>query len=117
MHEFAMCEDIIKAINKNLENHNNIQKVITVNLVIGQLHNVIEDNMQFGFEVLSKGSPLEGSKLVIEFVDILARCNECKEESIITDSFFYCNNCGSGNIEIMKGRELYIKDVEVEENE
>jgi hydrogenase nickel incorporation protein HypA/HybF len=53
----------------------------------------------------------------IEQREILIRCFKCKGQSALEDAYYYvCPGCGSNEVEIIQGRELYLDYYEGEEN-
>lgn len=82
--------------------------VRVVHLRIGEMAGVGEDALRFAFEVMSKGTAAEGSALEIEKVPLRARCAACGAHSNPADFVFRCPACGSGDIEILAGREMEV---------
>jgi Zn finger protein HypA/HybF involved in hydrogenase expression len=42
------------------------------------------------------------------------KCKNCKDEIMINDNSFCCSNCGSVELDIIQGKELFIKSIEGE---
>ncbi len=82
--------------------------VRTVHLRIGEMAGVNEEALRFAFEVMSKGTAAEGSKLEIEKVPLRARCGACGADSNPADFVFRCPACGSGDVMILAGREMEV---------
>jgi hydrogenase nickel incorporation protein HypA/HybF len=82
--------------------------VRVVHLRIGEMAGVNEDALRFAFEVMAKGTAAEGAELGIEKVPLRARCASCGAHSIPADFVFRCPACGSGDIEILAGREMEV---------
>jgi hydrogenase nickel incorporation protein HypA/HybF len=118
MHEFSLCQNIIEIVTDEFKKLNpQPRRIIKVNLVIGKLHGVVKENMHFAYEVLAKDTAAQGSQLEIDEIPIKAKCRMCNWQGAITNSVFLCANCASGNLDIEEGKEFYIKDLEVEEDE
>ena len=90
-------------------------RVARVNLKIGKLAAVVPDSLRFCFDVAIKDTALEGSKLAIEEMPVVARCKDCNAQWTIDEPVFICNTCESGSLEILSGRELDIESIEVVE--
>ena len=84
-----------------------------VNLKVGKLAAVVSDSLRFCFEIAAKETPLEGAELNIEEIPVLARCKTCDAEWTIEGPAFNCEQCDSGQIEILSGRELNIESIEI----
>jgi len=111
MHELSLIEGIIDIILAELPKHN-ISKVESISLRIGEMRQVVPDALHFGFECMSKNTPLEDAELRIENIPIKGKCPQCKHEFILNNWFGNCPKCQSTNIEIISGKELEIAEFE-----
>jgi len=59
---------------------------------------------------------LKNALLDIEKIPITTKCKDCNfEKNISMDNiYFTCKNCNSNNVEILKGKELYIEFIEID---
>jgi hydrogenase nickel incorporation protein HypA/HybF len=114
MHEAAIAENIIRSMEEALLERPVEGRIARVILQVGKLRGVVAENLQFLFEVLARGSRLEGAGLAVEFVPIVARCRSCGKEFQIEDLLFFCPICRSAQIEIVSGNELQVTGLEVE---
>lgn len=114
MHEAVIAQTIIENIEARIEEGQIVGRVRSICLTIGKLTSVIPDNLRFMFRVLSKGSILEGVGLKIEQVPIQAKCLSCGAHFEIEDLCFSCKKCNSPDVDVISGRELLVKSVEVE---
>jgi hydrogenase nickel incorporation protein HypA/HybF len=95
----------------------NIKKVNKLKLVIGKLSMVMPDSLEFCFQALSQDEFFRDAVMEIEQREILIRCFKCKGQSALEDAYYYvCPGCGSNEVEIIQGRELYLDYYEGEEN-
>ena len=108
MHEFAIGEWLVKTVSSELERIEPVPKLLSVRVVVGRLRQVVPDNIEFAYRSLAKGTNLEGSILEIVSVPVLAECRKCRQREEIKDVFFQCSACGSGDLEILGGKELYL---------
>ena len=92
----------------------NVQ-VEKVNLKVGKLAAIVPDSLRFCFDIVTKETPLKGAELVIEEIDVVAKCNDCQTNWTITEPVFSCKKCNSSSIEILSGRELDIDSIEIAE--
>ncbi len=98
------------------------KKVTAVYLVVGKLTFLGLEQVRFAYEVLTKGTILEGSKLVIKEQEGRVKCNNCgyQDEFKYEDDPLYhvpvptlrCPNCGSV-VTITSGKECMIKSVKM----
>lgn len=111
MHELSIVQDIIEIIQAELPRHN-LTKVESISLRIGEMRQVVPDALYFGFECLSKNTPLEGAEVKIENIPIKGRCKNCYHEFILENWLDSCQNCGQNHVEIISGKELEIVEFE-----
>ena len=90
-----------------------IMRVEKINLKIGKLAAVVPDSLRFCFDVAIKDTPLDGAELVIQELPVTARCKDCDIHWTINSPAFTCENCHSGSLEILSGRELDIESIEI----
>jgi hydrogenase nickel incorporation protein HypA/HybF len=87
--------------------------VSLVQVVIGDMHQIVDESFIMAYETLTAGTPFEGSRLVIEKQRVHARCPECGWEGAVNVPFFLCGGCGGGGLEIISGKEMYIREMEI----
>jgi len=98
------------------------KKVTEVHLVIGKLTFLGLEQVRFAYEVLTKGTILEGSKLTIEEQEGTVKCNHCGYEGGFKyedDPLYHvsvptlkCPRCGSV-VNIVAGKECTIKSIKL----
>jgi len=113
MHEMGIAMQIIEIAQASIPEEEGDIAIARVNLKVGKLAAVVADSLRFCFEIAAKETPLEGAELDIEEVPVRARCKECDTEWTIEGPAFNCEKCGSGQIEILSGRELNIESIEI----
>ncbi len=117
MHEMGIALQIVEIATASLPADLGPARVAAVNLKIGKLAAVVPESLRFCFEVAIKDTPLEGAKLAIEEIPVVAKCNDCDAQWTIDSPVFVCKKCQSGSLEILSGRELDIESIEVVEEE
>jgi len=113
MHELGVTENIVSiALAKAGEAQAN--KVVKINLVVGELSGFVPDCIQFYFDSFSKDTIAQGAVLHFESVPAELRCRDCSAVFQPQDTLWACPKCAGRSVEISKGRELYIESLEVE---
>jgi len=112
MHEMSLCEGVIQLIEEQARAQQ-FQQVNTVWLEIGALAGVEIEAMKFGFDVVTKGTLAEKSKLIIVDKPGEAWCMQCAETITIKQRFDSCPQCGSYQLQVTGGEEMRIKELEV----
>lgn len=115
MHELGLITSVVDATKRvALENH--AKKITAINLRIGEMTEVIEDAMQFSFEILAEDEPLlKNCKLNIEFVHPKSECGMCG--AVFEHDRFerVCPKCGNDITTLIDGTNLDIASIEIEE--
>jgi hydrogenase nickel incorporation protein HypA/HybF len=117
MHEMGIALQIVEIATASIPPEAGKVRIEKVNLKIGKLAAVVPDSLRFCFEVVVKDTPLDGATLAIEEVPVVARCKDCDTQWTINSPAFACENCGSGALEIISGRELDIESIEISEED
>ena len=113
MHEMSLCEGILRII-ENQATSQHFNKVKTVWLEVGALAGVEVEALRFGFDVVMKESVAEGARLEIIEVPGEAWCMNCMKNVEVTQRFDGCPECGSYQLQMQRGEELQLKELEVE---
>ena len=105
---------MIEMATEEAERRGGVQ-VSAVHLKLGPLSGVVKEALLFSYDVACEGTPLEGSRLVIEDVPVVVYCPECEEERTL-DSIqkFSCAVCETPTPQILRGQELEIVALEIE---
>ena len=117
MHELPVTKSILDIVIKHAE-ANNVKRIISINLMIGDLSELENEWIQHYFDYLSKDTIAENAKLKIKRIPLVMQCNQCShtvEVKIREIKKIQCPVCGhKKNFSIISGREYYIKDIEVQ---
>ena len=109
MHELSITQSIVEAIVLRM----GTTRISVVRLEIGKLSGVLVDSVRFCFDLVAEGTTVQGARLVIDEPAGGARCRDCAEEFHVEDPIVLCPACGGADAEVLSGRELRIKSVEV----
>jgi len=117
MHEFSICQNIVESVIAELEKHDPVPRLLITRIVIGKLRQLVPEYLQFAYENLAKETIAEGSKLEISQKPVIRKCNACGWQGEMDPTGFGCQECGSANVEVISGRELYLESLEIEEDD
>jgi hydrogenase nickel incorporation protein HypA/HybF len=115
MHELGIAQSLLEIVEQEARPYEGA-RVIRVWLRIGKLSTVVPDALRFAFDAVTRGGMAEGAVLEIEEVPLAIRCRACAETSIVEDPFMICPRCGAADVEMISGRELEIRSMEIEED-
>lgn len=111
MHELGITQNIVAIASEHAKG----ASVKRVTLEIGQLSAIMPDAIRFCFDICSQGTVLEGATLEIVEIPGVGKCRQCGTETFIEQPFGICASCGSVELDIIRGQELTIKEMEVEQ--
>lgn len=121
MHEFSISSEIVRTVLDTAEK-NKGQKVVSVQLEIGELTLLNKEQVLFWVNELFKGSVAEGAKVRSKTVKARISCMACgyrgrpssgEEDFIKHLTQYSCPKCGSFQIGVEKGRECILKKIQV----
>ncbi|HEY5562903.1 MAG TPA: hydrogenase maturation nickel metallochaperone HypA [Clostridiaceae bacterium] len=112
MHELPVTQSIINICTEEAEK-NGVTKVEKINIVVGALSDIVPDSIYMYFELLVKGTILEGTILNIKKIKARILCKDCGFEEELSKRGFKCSSCNSENVKILGSSQLYIEDMEV----
>lgn len=92
-------------------------RIVRVSIAVGELHQVVEDNLRMACEVLARGTPMEGAPIEIRHVPIIVKCRHCRWQGPIEWPFFVCGECGGGYLDVLSGRELHLERLEIKSDD
>ncbi len=114
MHELSIAQSILEIVLREAEKQKPA-RVVAVGLKIGALSGIYADSLEFGFDAIKMGTPLEECRLEIEEVAIRGQCHQCGHVFDVRELLFACPLCASGSIELKHGQELDIAYIEIDE--
>jgi hydrogenase nickel incorporation protein HypA/HybF len=112
MHELSIAQEIISIVHQYVPSPQP-HSVKNVKMRIGKMINILPDSLQFCFEALVTGGPLEGAKLEIDVVPLSLCCSECAAVSTMDGYTFMCPKCGSARMQTISGNELNVVEIEM----
>lgn len=116
MHELSIVHGVITAVSEAAASAQ-AHKVKSVTLRVGALAGVVEDALQFSFEIATKDTLLDGASLVVHRLPVIIHCTTCEDQRELPGiQSFRCPTCHTPSADIRQGRELEIESVEIEVN-
>ena len=115
MHELPVTEKILDIIVAHAK-HNNVQKVVGINLRVGELSDLEDEWIQHYFSYLAKDTVAAEAKLKIEKIPVVMSCNACSHRfqiDVKEIKDIQCPECSEKKCSLVSGKEYYIKDMEV----
>jgi hydrogenase nickel incorporation protein HypA/HybF len=114
MHELSIAVSMVERILEESESRGGL-RIEAVHLRLGALAGLDEAALRFSYEIACEGTPLAGSRLLIEPVPLLIYCETCRAERTPPSLYeFACPYCQSPGQTLLQGRELELTSLEVE---
>ena len=110
MHELAIAEGIVRIAAE----HAGDRRVTKVELKVGHLRQVVPSALAFGFELVARGTVVEGAELQIDEVPARVRCERCHAQAELPGFPLCCPVCGSLDVAVTEGEELHVEALEVD---
>ena len=112
MHELSVTESILEIALRHAQRAN-AKRVTDLHLVIGQLSSIIDDSVQFYWDLVSKDTLAEGARLHFERIPARLTCQDCGQE-YTPQGDLTCPACGSAHVRVTAGDEFRLDSIDVE---
>ena len=114
MHELSIAMSMIEMAAEEAASRGGVQ-VCAIHLKLGPLSGVVKDALLFSYEVACAGTPLEGSRLVIEEVPVAVYCPSCRSETTLASTRqLCCSTCHAPTSQVVRGKELEVVALEIQ---
>ena len=119
-----MISDLTRAVIRELEKYD-VLSVKSVTVVIGKMTSLGSEQLSFAYEIVTRGTILEGSELIIEEEGVMLKCKQCDYEGPAKNVEFgdydehmipvlACPECG-GPVFVTAGQTCSVKCIDIEE--
>lgn len=113
MHELGVVLEVVKTVEQFAEENNVSSKIEKLVLQIGELSSIIPKYVEAVYPAAVDGTILQNTKLEIEVMPANARCKECTKVYNAVEHRAICPKCGGKDVELLSGREFFIKEIAV----
>ncbi len=114
MHELALSQDIVRTVLRAADVPR--ERITAIALVVGDLSSVNVSSLEFCLEITLQEHDMEGVEVRIEPVPAEARC-ACGAAYRPETMFAPCPECGGFDREIVGGKDVTIRHMEVEDEQ
>ena len=113
MHELSVTESVLRIALEHAEKAN-AQRVTDLHIMMGELSSMVDDSIQFYWEIIAKGTIAEQATLHFRRVPAELECQTCFERYHPTDKELACPKCNGVNTKIVAGEEFALESIDVE---
>jgi hydrogenase nickel incorporation protein HypA/HybF len=111
MHELSLADAVVRIACA----HAGGRRIESVEVKVGHLRQVVPDALAFAFTLVAEGTEAEGAELLMEEVPAAGFCRGCGTESEFESFPLACEACGSLDVELVRGEELLVDALTLEE--
>jgi hydrogenase nickel incorporation protein HypA/HybF len=115
MHELAVTQGILDVVREAAAREGG-GRVTSIDLVVGELASIVDDSVQFYWDIIAEGTVAEGARLRFRRVPMQFECLGCHAlfEPPPGREHFHCTSCGSNSVRVAGGDDLRIEAFELE---
>jgi hydrogenase nickel incorporation protein HypA/HybF len=110
----SIARDIVEIVEEAVRDEP-AARVERVVVRVGAMVSVVPDSLSFCYEAITDGTPLAGSRLVVDEVPVRVCCNTCHYTGGLKGFVFRCERCGGTALSVLSGSELIVAHIEVDE--
>lgn len=113
MHELAITENLLKLAQQHAQQAH-AARVTDLYLVIGQLSSIVDDSVQFYWDIISAGTMCEAARLHFERVPARLQCLDCHTAYTLDGELIACPQCRGERVKVVSGDEFRLDSIEIE---
>jgi len=113
MHELSVTENILNIATSHAQKADAI-KVTDIHIIIGRLSSIVDDSIQFYWDMISENTICFGAQLHFERRPAEILCLNCNQKFSINTELTPCPNCNSMSLTVLSGEEFWLDSIEIE---
>ncbi len=114
MHELSITQRLLEITLKHAEAAG-AKKVNQLNLVIGQMSSVVDESVQFYWDIIAKDTIAAGAILHFERISATFYCYNCQTQfGLNGQDNFLCPHCQSAQVRVIDGDDFRLESIDVE---
>lgn len=113
MHELPITESLLDIAVRHGEKAG-AERITQLNIVIGELSAIVDDSVQFYWDIVSRDTIAEGAELRFERVEGTLRCLACGHTFPLDRKDFACPSCGEKQVVAVGGDDFRLESIEIE---
>lgn len=113
MHELSITESLLNTAS-DYARKNKAKKVTVLNLVIGELSGIMDESVQFYWDMISENTICGKSILHFDKRKAFMKCMACGNEFSLDGELSPCPDCRSMDLKVISGNEFLLESIEIE---
>lgn len=113
MHELPVTQNILEIALRHAEQAG-AKEIKQINLLIGQYASLVDDSIQFYWQIIAEGTIAQNAVLHFERVPVEFICQDCGAVYRPQEDTFACPQCLSPRVRVTRGEELRVESIEIE---
>lgn len=113
MHELTVTQSILEIALRHAEKAN-AERVTDLYLVIGQLSTIVDDSVEFYWDIIAKDTIAANASLHFKRIPTEILCLRCENQYKPVNGDLTCPQCQSSYIKIVKGEEFLLEAINIE---
>jgi hydrogenase nickel incorporation protein HypA/HybF len=106
MHELSVTESILEIALRHAQ-ESKASRILNLYLVVGQLSSIVDDSVQFYWDMISQETICAGARLHFERVPATLTCLDCSQTYTLDGELTVCPHCQSARVKVVSGDEFF----------
>jgi hydrogenase nickel incorporation protein HypA/HybF len=113
LHELAVTESVLEIAQRHAREAG-ASRITDIYLVIGRLSSVVDESVQFYWDIISEGTPAQGARLHLRRVPVEMTCLDCELTYRPAEGELICPRCDGARVRVVTGDEFHLEAIDVD---
>ncbi|HFU76817.1 MAG TPA: hydrogenase maturation nickel metallochaperone HypA [Arcobacter sp.] len=113
MHEYSVVQALLEQI-EDITQKNDAQKVTKIVVKIGVMSGIEAHLLEIAFNTFKEKTVCDGAEFIMNIQPLKIMCNQCKKESELEKIHYCCQECGSTDVDVIDGEDMFLMSLEME---
>lgn len=113
MHELAITQSLLDLAVRHATAAR-ATRVTGVTVVVGQLASLVDDSVQFYWDIVAQDTLCQGARLHFIRLPAEFECQQCAHRYPLAGALSACPQCASPNVRVVQGEELRLESLDIE---
>jgi len=113
MHEYSVVQALLEQI-EGVAEENDASKVTKIVVKIGVMSGIESHLLEIAFNTFKEKTICDGADFVMNIQPLTIECQECQEVSELQKIHYCCQKCGSTNVKVTDGEDMFLMSLEME---